>query len=267
MNWPGIARKDFADAIRSKTVLVLLVVFVLVYVSATAVIWSYGDATFEEFTSLSNSIMVPFVALIGLALGYKSIIGERDSGSIKLVLSLPYSRRDLLVGKFVGRSLVLAVPILVGFLAATAMLLVGFESVSPAPLVGYFVLTILYGMGFVSIGLSLSASTTDQNRVLLGAVGTFILLYLFWVPIVNLGYAVVYRFQLRETPGWVEFLRLVASPRTYADLVETLVNGSGGTVFDVGYWFGTPWFGIVVLVAWIVAPVAIGYWYLRSADM
>lgn len=42
---------------------------------------------------------------------YGAILHERNSGSIRFLLGLPNSRRDIVVGKFLGRSGTVAVPL------------------------------------------------------------------------------------------------------------------------------------------------------------
>lgn len=79
---------------------------------------TYQDSAVETTTLvLLNSMRQPTVLLIplvGLALAYDTIAGERESGTLRLLIGLPNSRAEVVFGKFVGRTGVIAVSILVG---------------------------------------------------------------------------------------------------------------------------------------------------------
>jgi len=55
---------------------------------------------------------------MALIAAYLAIAGERESGSLKLLLGLPPSRGEVLVGKFLGRSGVVAIGLVLGFLVS-----------------------------------------------------------------------------------------------------------------------------------------------------
>ena len=61
------------------------------------------------------SLVIYLVPLIALILGYDAIVGEREEGSLDLLLSMPLTRIELLLGKFVGLACALAFSTLAGF--------------------------------------------------------------------------------------------------------------------------------------------------------
>jgi len=83
-----------------------------------------------------------FVPMLGLAISYAAIAGERDSGSIKLLLSLPNSRRDVILGKFIGRCAVLTIAILSGYVVVAAFALLTYESFAAVKFILYAMLTV-----------------------------------------------------------------------------------------------------------------------------
>lgn len=122
MSLLAVVKKDFTDSLRSGSFLATTLLFVL-----TAGFWAaiqhvpmmYADSDVPTSTlALLNSMGQPmafFVPMLGLGISYASIAGERDSGSIKILLSLPNSRRDVVLGKFIGRCAVLTLAILSGY--------------------------------------------------------------------------------------------------------------------------------------------------------
>lgn len=65
-------------------------------------------------------------------LGYRAIVGERESGSLKFLLGLPHTRRDVILGKLIGRVSTVTVAVLVGFAIVGVHLLVIAETFSVA---------------------------------------------------------------------------------------------------------------------------------------
>jgi ABC-2 type transport system permease protein len=81
--------------------------------------------------ALLNSMRQPtvfFIPMIGLALGYGAIANERQSGSLRLLLSLPNSRADVVLGKFIGQTLSLIVAIPIGYGIAGVVALATYDS-------------------------------------------------------------------------------------------------------------------------------------------
>ena len=55
------------------------------------------------------SLVIYLVPLIALVLGYDAIVGEKERGSLELLLSMPITRFEILLGKFSGLAAALAV--------------------------------------------------------------------------------------------------------------------------------------------------------------
>lgn len=115
-----VAKKDFQDGIRSRSLLVLIVVFA-VFMTGAAYFFTElrpqpsGD---PEMTAVLYSLFVPTVFLlpiVGTMVGYKAIVGERESGSLKFLLGLPHTRLNVVFGKLLGRAGLITVAIIIGF--------------------------------------------------------------------------------------------------------------------------------------------------------
>jgi len=91
-----------------------------------------GKAGFQDIERTVLSLVnlsLYLVPAFAVALGYSAVAGERERGSLEVLLAQPVTRADVLVGKYVGLSAVLATATLAGFglpgLLAGAI--VGFE--------------------------------------------------------------------------------------------------------------------------------------------
>jgi ABC-2 type transport system permease protein len=130
--WRVIARKEMADLLTSARSLLLLLILglagvgILVSVSsairdvASQATQSHGVFlalfTLNPSTSLTSAQLPSWVALVGfigpllgIALGFDAINGERSEGTLSRLVSQPIHRDDVINGKFVARLAVIAV--------------------------------------------------------------------------------------------------------------------------------------------------------------
>jgi len=272
VNWNAIARKDVRDAARSRSVWALLALFLVLFLGLTYAVSRVGDADFDAFLEtavITVSLLVPLVAVV---LGYKAVISERESGSLALLLSLPHSRRDVVIGKFLGRSVVLVVPVVVGTVAAGVLAAVLFGSFEPGSFLLFVGLTALLGLAFLGVGVGLSMSTTAQRRVTAGAFGAYLLFVVLWSDLVSLLVLILFRFQqsaVLDPPDWAVLLEL-ATPTTAFEFLAAELLGTAAGVPTTGSsepWFVEPWVALVLLVGWIVAPLLVGYWRFETTDL
>lgn len=270
MNWESIARKDVRDATRSKSAWLLVGLFLVVFLGLVYAVSRLEGAEFDEFLGLAVDTVASLVPLIALVLGYKAVISERESGSVALLLSLPHSRADVLVGKFLGRSVVLVVPIVLAtaFAGLAAVVLLG--SVAPGRYLLFVGLTVLLGLAFLAIALGLSAGTPNQRRVTAGAFGVYLLFVVLWEDLVWVLVLVLFRFQFPVAPpDWSVFLELASPGIAFEFLgVEHLDVGGSVPVSGSGQqWFVTSWVALAILAAWIAVPLLVGYWRFRRSDL
>ncbi|SFS54673.1 ABC transporter permease [Halostagnicola kamekurae] len=282
-----IAQKDFQDAIRSWMLLGLTAVFVVftagaayVYIALGAIGGSGGG---EQVSSLAlinflSGLTVFFIPLIGLIVGYKSIVSERESGSIALLLSLPHTRRDVVLGKVLGRTGVVFVSAIVGFLIAAGVVVVLSGSLSFGSYVLFVLASLALALTFVSLAVSFSAATRSSTLSLVGA-GALTSLFIF--PVIWSLIPTLVRFILNEytpltldmatQPEWAQFFVQLDPTAAYSNVLHVLIPdltsgplaGAGG---DVPFYLA-PSFGFVILAAWIVVPLMLGYYRFNSTDL
>lgn len=272
MSWRDVAVKDVHDASRSRT-LWLLTGLLLVAFVGYGVGHSYlGEETFSAFLTGLATLVGVLLPVLGVLLGYKSIVYDRTSGSLFLTLSFPHSRRDVVFGKFVGRAVVLLAPALGALCLAGVVGAVRYGT-DGALLYPWFVLvTALYGVAFVGIAMALSMSTTIDRRITFGALGIYLVLVQFWDNVHSLTVLFLHRFDftvLSDMPDWTLLFRLLKPSESYYRLLRAGfdVSQAGRYVADGAPIYVDWWMALALLAAWCVVPLALGFRRFGRADL
>jgi ABC-2 type transport system permease protein len=279
-----VAKKDFQDAIRSRTLIALTVLFVLFTVAgafiATQIPGVFGEEvadTLDLVISLQTpaSFLVPIIALL---ISYGAVAGERESGSLKFLLGLPHTRRDVVFGKVLGRTAVVTVSILVGFGAGFFALFVFAGSISPVEYFVFTLLTVLFGFVYVCIGVGISSMMRSTTRAAVTAFGLLGLFWLLWTFIGQLAlYASTGSVFSESFPGWYVAFTSLPPGAAYgsaigAALGEPAVTTGGGFVAQ-GTFEGSlpliaePWFGFGLLFIWAAVPLVAGLLRFERVDL
>ncbi len=281
-----IAKKDFRDASQSRalwtitTVLVLMtVISSYVYVEAPELFGGQTDPTFEGlifFTAAGIGLFIPLIAIIAC---YKSVAGERELGSIKIMMSLPATRTDVFFGKVLGRGAVISSALGVGVVIGIALgsLLMGTFDILPALV--FVLLTLVFALVYTGIMVSLSAATGSTTRATTYAVGFFVFFELLW-DVIPLGILyIVEGFSLpAEIPDWFMTFVMVAPTNAFISAINAglpVVITSDDTAItgvETGFQYGDAFYassemGFVYLALWLVVPLAIGYYRFNRADL
>lgn len=190
MTFQAVARKDFQDAIRSYWLWGLSGLFIVVLALPPALIvldiiqlgeqQGDGGLTTDVFVFLLQDTMTLLVPIIAIVVAYASVAGERDSGTLKLLLSLPHSRLDVVTGKVLGRSGVVVIPVVIGFIVAAVVFLATPVEVKLQNYLLFIFLTAVLGVVFVAVAVGISAGARTARRAMIGTVGVYVLFTLFW---------------------------------------------------------------------------------------
>ncbi|WP_435196235.1 ABC transporter permease [Natronomonas sp. EA1] len=289
----AVARKDFIDAVRSRGLLALTTLFVVFFgAAAFFFVTQIGGSVQQQagnvlssnsfLRSLSNITRL-FVPLTGAVVAYAAIVGERSSGTLKLLLSLPHDRSDVVVGKLLGRGAVVAVPVLLGLLIAVPMFPLAGVSFDPLNYLLFAALTVLVGLAFVAIGVGVSASTDSNTRAAIGTFVPFAFFALLWGQLAG---EVVRRLQSQLDLGQQALLEVyfgfralnplaayqmvassIGSPRAQLSLFSPPTRQSYAQQFGSLPWYLSDAALVGILVLWVVVPVAVGYLAFERSDL
>ncbi len=274
--WFDVAKKDFADAARSKMLWVLTAVMILfVGIASYAPTALGGDPDIAAALNFMSTPMLLLIPILAMIVGYMSIVGERDTGSIRMLLALPIVRSEVLVGKVLGRIGVLAIPTLLGFGIGAVVMVVAYGELPAGSFLEFLVFTLLVAALYVVIAVSISASVDSRGKAMGLAAGSIIFFEYVWNAVPT---AIYYLLNGNLTmtggpPDWFMFLSFVMPSASlqkfllvffdfgFGAALGGLPGGSDAPIY-LQHWFS----GIIVLL-WVVVPLGIGYVRFQNATI
>ncbi|MFB6151566.1 MAG: ABC transporter permease subunit [Haloarculaceae archaeon] len=270
MSWALVARKDFQDAIRSRILGTLLGLFVVALVVVTL-----GHRLVASYPRTSGLIvylieltkwLVPVAALLA---GYNAVVGERAGGTLTFLLGLPHTRRDVIVGKAVGRTGAVLLPVTAGFLGTAVAVVVAYPTFRVWHFLAVVGASLLLAATFVSVAVGLSALVRSPVRTVAVTMGLFVVWMFLW-DLVPTG---IYFLLHGSVPGsqvppdWFFFVQRLNPLDGYLALVTAALPTLESPVPSPRAAYLSPAVTLLVFAAWLVGPLAVGYLRFRSADL
>ncbi len=258
-----IAQKEFWDRIRNRWVLAVAVIFtlfalVIAYFGAAqqgAVGFKSIDLTIASLVSLAI-YLVPLIALI---LGYDAIVGERERGSLDLLLSMPLTRLELLLGKYFGLAAALAFSTLAGFGLVGLILSYQLDMQSLFHYAGFMFSALLMGMAFLSLAVLISVMASNKVVASGVAIGMWFL-YVLVYDLILLGLLVLTEGQFA---GPVFPLLLMLNPADVFRVLNIFSMEEVRSLYGLATVFpptlANPWLLGGIMLFWIAAPLAAAY--------
>ncbi|RDI69889.1 ABC transporter permease subunit [Halopelagius longus] len=292
MQWSPLARQECRTVLFSKGTWILALLVVLWGYRPTYAGWeAVGRNITIGYIQIGASLFLPTGVLL---LCYQSLIGERTSGSIKLLLALPLTRTHIVFGKAFGRFLGIGAATL---LAVFALVTAGFVDHGPfaiLPFLATLLATLLLVAVFVVLGILLSA-VTQRTVAAASAIVAYFLVSMFWNQIVSTVYSAVTGtpvdpysppangplfFALRLAPtgaykavtNWI--LGVGNSTELFQIVQMKLTPGVGINAFVVESAFQgapVPWYlhpavGLVILLVWLIVPLGVARFAFERGD-
>ena len=185
----AVARADVRHALQSWVVLGALAVFVLLVVPQ---LWqgietSTATTVTEALADIPQTFGLP-VLVLGIAVGYGAVAGERETGTVRLVLGLPVTRRNLVLGKLLSRLAITAATAVALLAFAEVLVVVRFGGVHPAAMLAWSGSVLGFALVWTSVVVGLSAATASRYRTLAAVGGTYLLFGTdvgLWGPVVR----------------------------------------------------------------------------------
>ncbi|OZA30963.1 MAG: hypothetical protein B7X93_01325 [Hydrogenophilales bacterium 17-61-9] len=263
----AIAGKEFWDRIRNRWILAVALVFT---VFALAIAYfggaQQGAVGFRsiEFTIASLvSLVIYLIPLIALILGFDAIVGERERGSLDLLLSMPITRLELLLGKYLGLAAALAFSTLAGFGLVAVVLSTQLDPGALLHYFGFMASSVLLGMAFLSLAVMVSVFAADRTR----ASGMAIALWFFFVLVFDLLLLGALVITGGSYSGDIFPYLLLANPADVFRVLNIFTLNDVRTLYGLATVFpralADPWLLGLVMLAWIAAPLGIATWRFR----
>lgn len=282
-----VAKKEFTHAVRSgslRGLFVLSLVATIIVFRATS--GGPGGHTVDATVGLLGLPFQLLAPLAAILTGCFTVAGERETGSLRLLLALPPSRIEVVVGKFLGVFTAITVGIAATVVFAILVSLLTLDSVPFISLAGLGVATTLLAGAFLAFAIGISATVSTLKRAIGVAVGGYFTLAFLWELVVaGVHYAVTQTLPERPLPAWVSVLNRLNPIEAYAMAAETL-GATAVAPLRVSYGFlrsggssaaeqstaSVPvylsdTFAIIVLALWIVIPATVGAVWFRRTEL
>ena len=149
--------------------------------------WMSGSD--NPFLNIFNSIDIVFIfkvvlSLMALIFAYDALVGERERGTLRLVLTHPVSRGNILIAKYIGAMLCLLMPLILSLLLSLILLTTSASFSLGTPdflrISGIVVSSLAYLSVFYLIGLLISAAVHRTGTALMMSLfvwGFLVLMY------------------------------------------------------------------------------------------
>jgi len=270
-----IAKKEFMDNIRSKWIIAISIIFIILTVVSSYVAGGQGEFGGMEETVVSLlSISALLIPLIAIMLGFSTIAGEAEKGALYVVLSYPVRRVEVLLGKFLGLGAVLAVTPLIGFGLGGVIIAATVGAEEGVAYLAFIGLTILLGIMYLSLVIFISALCKTRVRAIAGGIVLF-----FWAMIYGLvlmsiyiatggSYEDFFSGSLLDLPDWF-WASIVFSPN---DTNQMAVMQAFDLKQAFGFQIEAPdWLSMSFLLAvqmmWVLIPLFLAYFFFRRRDI
>ncbi|MFO7594181.1 MAG: ABC transporter permease subunit [Pseudomonadota bacterium] len=269
-----VATKEYRDGLRNRWILsitILLAIFAigLAYFGAAAS-GSVGVTSLSTTIVSLASLAIFIIPLVALMLAYDTIVGEEEQGTLLLLLTYPLTRRQMLMGKFIGHAAILATATLLGFGLAGLLIAVDageLQNMERWGALGFFILSSwLLGCVFLALAQLLSAWAGEKSI----AAGVALLVWFWFVLIFDLLLLGLLVMAKGQAGGWLSYL-LLLNPTDIFRLAnfagfEAARNYTGLTHIAIGPWF-RPGALLGLLLAWVIVPLLLAQWRFRRRPL
>lgn len=259
-----ICAKEFRDRIRNRWVLAVALIFALFALAiayfGAAQQGEVGFRSIDVTIASLVSLVIYLVPLIALILGYDAIVGEQERGSLELMLSMPISRFEILLGKYLGLAAALASSTVIGFGAGLLPLAQALTVGDGYHYAGFVASAILMGLAFLSISMLVSVLAFDRVR----ASGVAIGLWFFFVLVFDLLLMGALVLSAGRLGSGTFAALLMLNPADVFRLMNIFSSEQVRTMYGLATVMPErltdPLALFSIMLAWIVAPFCLAYW-------
>ena len=246
-DWYPVAKKEFRDAIRSKGLWVLSFVFTALFLIPAGQALFFGGNIRQDVAEVGMQLFISrfylnivtlLVPVVVIFAAYSAVSEERVSGSLKVLLSLPFSRRDVIIGKVVGRSAVVGVPLLIA-LGLTGLFFALSQFQFKLDVFAWFtVLTFAFTLVMVAFVVSISGAMSTNLRSLAVAGLVYFYLSFGWNSLANsVGDLLADYVGITGSLRWqiVLLVKLLSPTQAYKTLTNSVLGEGEGAALTARY--------------------------------
>ena len=200
----------------------------------------------EVIGFLAGSFIVLTAPIIAIALAFDSIAKERIQNSLNFLLCRPLGRRSIILGKFFGILLAIAVPVTA--VNVTAIMIIASVTGEPASFdlaAAFILLTILFIAIFISLQQIFSTLAKSTGTAIMSGISIWLLFGMFW-GLISLGInaAIGNAFLSDEWIILSNRIDLINPGGAYGQIMA-LIAGNETMGVD-------PWMPVVAIMVWFI---------------
>ena len=269
-----LATKELRDGLRNRwvaaTILLLATLALSLVFLGSAPVGVVKAGVLDIATASLSSLTVYLLPLIALMLAFDAFVGEAERGTLLLLLAYPVARWQVVLGKFLGHTIILALAILVGY----GVVLLGVSLASEGPsgdwhaFVAMMASSLVLGMAFLGLGYLPSVLVRERATAAGLAIGLW-LLFVVLYDLALLGFLMADEGQTIGQ-GLISALLLISPTDAYrlfnltGSASVSLVSGMTGVASEFG--FG-PELPLLVILAWVVLPLTTAVLIFRRKEI
>jgi Cu-processing system permease protein len=266
-----IGEKEIRTGLRNRWFVLYTGLFLVLSIAFSTVAMSgstlTGQPGFGRTSAGLMNLMLLIVPLIGLTIGAQSIVAEREDRFLDYELAQPVGAGEVYLGKYLGAAVSLCLVLAFGLGAAGVVMAARGGAADAGDFLMLVLLTILLGLGMLSVGFLVS-SFAPRTAAALGIALTLWLAFVMLGDLGLMGSAAV----MKMTPGTMLGVTLINPLDTYKLAGVNLLHSSLEVLGPAGSYaidrFGSGLTALLLalLAVWVVAPLPFGYWLFRRTD-
>ena len=268
----AIARKEMRDALSSSWLMLYAALFTLLALGLSYLgernLGSVGFDNFSRTTASLLNLCLLLAPLVALSVASGSIAGERDRGTLAYVLAQPLDRWELIVGRYAGLTVSIALATTLGFGVAGVVIAVTTSSLDAGTYLLF--LTLVLGLIAVMTGLGMLVSVIASSRVQalgMAMLTWFVAAFFFDLILVGMvsttsigggGLLAALLFNPIEVVRVLGIMHLEPDLQVLGPFGSYLMERTGvagATAILVG-----------ALLGWIVLPITLAIWLFETRD-
>ncbi|WP_458414161.1 ABC transporter permease [Schinkia sp. CFF1] len=267
-----LIEKELLDSIRNRWFYTFLIIFMVLSFSIIYLgiikSTSLGFESFNKTTASLLNLILFLIPMITLLLGGTSISGERELGTMNLMLSKPITAVEFILGKYFGIATAIVLTIVTGF-GMMGMIVAFKVSIQDArAYIIFVILAVLLALAFLSISMFISVLVNKRITAII--VST--ILWFFFILVYDL---IVMAGATLFKGSAMAFFLLFSILLNPADSVRILaiVNLGGETIFGPSLVdltrMVTDASSVLIMVtgicAWIIIPLLLTVFFFKRS--